>query len=115
MDASIRAELLRLETALATRDGHEIVGGLASLIADDFLEFGASGAAWDAAATRRLVAAEPPTSVELTAFDAVALAPDVVLATYRTGGSRPANRCSIWVRRDGRWRVRFHQGTLVPR
>jgi hypothetical protein len=43
---------------------------------------------------------------------AVALAPDVVLVTFRLEGPRPSLRSSVWVQADGRWQVRFHQGTL---
>ena len=48
---------------------------------------------------------------------AVRVGEDVVLVTFRTTGPapdapvRPARRSSLWVRRDGRWRLRFHQGT----
>jgi len=114
MDQSIRAELRRLETALATRDPR-LADDLAALIADDFLEHGASGSVWDAAAARRTVMTEPPTSLDIEDFTASELAPDVVLVTYRAGDHRPANRSSIWVRRDSRWQIRFHQGTLLAR
>ena len=39
----VQKELQRLELALASRDPTGIDGGLTSLIADDFLEFGKSG------------------------------------------------------------------------
>ncbi len=78
IDPSIRAELLRLETALASRDARGIDGGLSSLIADGFLEFGASGAVWAAHATHRLVDAEPPIHVAIEDFRATVLAPGVV-------------------------------------
>ena len=109
----MRDELLRLELALARRDSRGIDGDLASLIADDFVEFGASGRVWTAQATRDMVAAEAPTNLVIEAFEVSGLAGGVVLATYRTGPPRWSNRASIWVRRDGRWQLRFHQGTLV--
>jgi hypothetical protein len=115
MTADLRETLLRLETALASADPTGIDEGLPALLADDFFEFGASGRTWDAATTREALAgagaAEP---VELLEFEIDPLAPDVVLATYRLGPPRPSNRSTIWVRRDGRWQVRFHQGTLRP-
>jgi hypothetical protein len=110
-------ELYRLEIALANRDGTGIDGGLAALIADDFLEIGASGRRWTAAEVRTLLAAGalgPLPSLELEAFEAADVAEDVVLVTYRLGGERPSERSSVWVRRGGRWQVRFHQGTLLP-
>src|SRR5690349_9433451 len=82
-------ELYRLETALANRDTTGIDGGLATLIADDFLEIGASGRRWTAPEVRTLLAAAalgPLASLELEAFDVADVAEDVVLVTYRLGG-----------------------------
>ncbi len=113
MTGDLRDTLRRLEIALASADPAGIDGGLPALLADDFLEFGASGRTWDVATTREALAGaafhEP---VDLFDFEIIELAPDVVLATYRLGEPRPSNRSTIWVRRDGRWQVRFHQGTL---
>lgn len=36
------------------------------------------------------------------------LSDEVALVTYR--GAK-ANRASVWIRRDGQWQMRFHQGT----
>jgi len=109
-------ELRGLEAALANRDARGVDGGLASLIADDFVEIGASGRRWSADEVRAIVEAEaPPLSVlPLDDFGAVRLADDVVLVTYRLAGERPSERSSVWVRRDGSWVIRFHQGTLIP-
>ncbi len=52
-----------------------------------------------------------PHEVVIEGFAVEELAPGVILATYDTGGARPARRTSIWVLDDGRWRIRFHQGT----
>ena len=115
MAEDLRETLLRLETALASANPHGVEGGLPRLIADDFLEFGASGRTWDAASMRETLAMASPTDlVEILEFVAVELAPDIALATYRIGPPRPSNRSTIWCRRDGRWQVRFHQGTLRP-
>jgi hypothetical protein len=111
----MRETLMRLEAALAAADPAGVDGGLVALIADDFLEFGASGRTWDAASMREtLAAASPGAPVDLDEFEVRVLAPDVALVTYRLGPPRPSNRSSVWVRRDGRWQVRFHQGTLRP-
>jgi hypothetical protein len=114
IDPSVRAELLRLETALASRDARGLAGGLSHLIADDFIELGASGTVWDVDATRRRLESDPLAGVAIEGFAVAELAPGVVLATYRIGGTRPSNRSSIWTVRDGRWVMRFHQGTLRP-
>lgn len=114
MDPAVRTELLRLETALASRDATGVDRDLPSLITDDFVEHGASGAVWDVDAVRRLLDGATPIELPIEDFAADELAPDVVLVTYRIEGSRPSNRASVWVRRDGRWLMRFHQGTLRP-
>jgi hypothetical protein len=107
-------ELRRLEAALVNRDPTGIDGGLESLVPDDFLEFGASGRVWNAASIREVIL-EPPRALELLAFDVVELTEDVVLVTYQvTEPDRRTNRSSVWVRRDGRWQMRFHQGTPIP-
>lgn len=112
-DDDLRDELYRLELALARRTGDEIPGGLLSCIPDDFLEFGQSGRTWGRASIESLLTAAPDpaaASLELEAFEVARLAETVALVTYRAAG---ANRSSIWVRRDGRWLLRLHQGTPV--
>ena len=92
------------------------------LLADDFLEFGSSGRTFDKAAILEALRHEPtrPTPL-LTDFTARPLANDVVLVTYRTTRHAPsgeptasAQRSSIWLNRDNRWQVTFHQGTPIP-
>lgn len=107
----IRDELLRLESALASRDPAGIDGGLMSLIADDFVEFGRSGWVWNARSIREVLdrPVAGPTSIEN--FEIAELGDGVVLATYVIPGPPSVNRSSVWVRREGRWLIRFHQGT----
>jgi hypothetical protein len=108
--AELRDELLRLERALAERDASAVPDGLESLVAADFLEFGSSGRVWNAASVHHVLASAPgPVSIEDFAVDLVA--DDVALATYRMTAPIPSNRSSLWVRRDRRWVMRFHQGT----
>jgi hypothetical protein len=107
-DRELAAELLRLERALAERDPTGIDGGLADLIADDFLEIGRSGRTWTRATILELLAEPPAGPVPIDEFAISALAEGVVLTTYRTPGTR---RASVWVRRADRWQIRFHQGT----
>ena len=107
-DAELRDELLRKEAALAARDPDAVDGGLMSLIADDFLEFGRSGRIWTRDSIRSVLEGPPSGPVSMENFEVAVLADDVALVTYR-GAS--ANRSSVWVRREGHWQMRFHQGT----
>ena len=115
-DNALEAELHRLESALARRDPALLDGdgaALAGLIADDFVEFGASGRTWTAEEARASLATEPPRDVPMEDFAVSRIAVGVALVTYRSRDPRHAKRSSIWVRRRGRWVMRFHQGTLV--
>jgi glyoxylase I family protein len=113
---ALEAELHRLESALARRDPDLLDGdaaALSELIADDFLEFGASGRTCAAADVRAALATEPPRDVPMEDFAVTRLAAGAALVTYRSRDPRHARRSSIWVRRGGRWVMRFHQGTLA--
>ena len=83
------------------------------MIPDDFLEFGASGGVWRAGEIRKALL-EEPREVEMDDFTVLELGPDAALVTYRLVDPRPSNRSSLWLLRDGRWVMRFHQGTLRP-
>jgi hypothetical protein len=105
------------ELALARRDA-AWQGGLAELLDDAFLEHGASGRTWTRDEIVPFLEAEPTSAIELVDFAVHELAPDVVLVTYTAvapgADRRMARRASIWCRREGSWRMRFHQGTPVP-
>ena len=107
-DPHLRELLLRLEAALAARDPDGIEGGLRSLIADDFVEFGRSGRTWTRDSIRALLEGPREDPVAIDDFAVDRLADGVALVTYRTAA---AKRSSIWVRSGDRWRIRFHQGT----
>jgi hypothetical protein len=107
----VRDALLRLELALASRDPAGVEGGLMGLIADDFVEFGRSGRVWTVRSIREVLEGPLAEPVLIENFEIAELADDVVLATYLIAGPPSVNRSSIWVRRDGRWMIRFHQGT----
>lgn len=87
----------------------------AALLDPGFREFGASGRVWDRDSILDMMSAEtaPPPSADGLA--ATRLGPDAILVTYRTrGATRTALRSSVWLRRQGRWRLYFHQGTPQP-
>jgi hypothetical protein len=91
------------------------------LLDDDFEEIGSSGRLFDRDALIEALAGET-TSGRMTIDDwsTHPVGPDVVLAVFSTratgsdGVSRVSRRSSIWIRRGGRWLLRFHQGTRVP-
>ncbi len=112
--------VVALETALARRDPSTVPGGLAALLDADFVELGASGRRWDRAATIAELDRPPGGALTLDEFAVERLGEGIVLVTYQSfettapGGRREVRRLSIWIRRGRHWRIRFHQGALVP-
>lgn len=88
-----------------------------SLLAEDFFEFGSSGLSFDKQAIMEAVSKDTTDvsfSYTVTDFKVKQLAPDVVLATYRTRrhpDDKSALRSSIWKLNEGEWQMVFHQGT----
>ncbi len=82
-------------------------------LAEDFVEFGASGAILDRDAVVAAQLAEPPKAWSISDFKVKLLADDVALVTYvaAMAGRGSSLRCSIWKRGAGRWKMAFHQGT----
>lgn len=114
----IAPQLQRLEEELLRADVRHDPRRLAALIADDFREFGTSGRVFDKASILAELAKESPAELSLTDFACQQLAPDAALVTYRSErkdatSTRRALRSSLWVHRDGRWQILFHQGTRL--
>lgn len=88
---------------------------VAELLTADFVEVGASGDRWDRASIVAALAASPASDADMREVGAVALADGVVLLTYlaETRGIPRvrSRRASVWVLTEGRWRMRYHQGT----
>ena len=58
---------------------------------------------------------ESPFSYEVSEFETDKLSETVVLATYKINMKNSLSmRSSIWVMKDDRWQLRFHQGTACP-
>ena len=113
------AALIRqFEERLLHRDAETPREDVASLLADDFVEFGRSGRVWDKADV--VVDLPPKTKIQksISDFRARKIAPDVVLVTYRVARRADPDadashtlRSSIWKLIDDRWQMVFHQGT----
>ena len=95
---------------------------LNELLADDFVEIGASGRVFDKTEVISSLPGSAALEFSVTELVVRQLAPDVALATYAlrsrapgSQGDRRSLRSSLWVRRSDRWQLRFHQGTPVQR
>jgi hypothetical protein len=94
---------------------------VASLLADDFVEFGSSGRVFNKQQIIESLQQEIGTCRRsLQEFQTKILATGVILATYRVlrqadNGEPPVTslRSSIWKLIDGRWQMVFHQGTPI--
>ena len=117
------AEVIARERALLTREVRSSAAALDALLDPEFTETGASGRQWTRA---EILAALPaaagsgpgPPGPDRIADHAMAgrrLAADVIMLTFETNNQgRRARRVSLWRRSGGRWRVLYHQGTLIP-
>ena len=90
---------------------------LGMLLAEGFCEFGSSGRTFSREAIVELLTSETDATVpKVVGLRVEQIAPDVALVRYtsisETGGA--ALRASLWILRDGRWQIRFHQGTRIP-
>lgn len=92
---------------------------LEHLLHPDFSEIGRSGREYDRATVLHYLAER--TEIQATQSDAFTLsgiAPGVVLLSYRSALVQPDGRLdghtfrsSVWVRENGHWQLRYHQGT----
>ena len=121
MDHALTAELSALEERLLLPDVRKSAIETASLLDDDFREIGASGRSYTKAEVLEALKREPETRFEASGFAATPLGGDAALLTFRVarltadGGRVESLRSSVWRRRDGRWRLLFHQGTPLQR
>ena len=93
---------------------------VSALLADDFVEFGASGRAWTRDEIIAVLANEgetwPPPAME--DFHCRLIGGRAALVTYRAVRPDPATgrrtvslRSSLWTKESGTWKMLFHQGT----
>ena len=92
----------------------------AEFIADDFMEFAGNGRVFNKSDALAMMKRHIVRTLAIEEFNVRQLSPNVVLVTYRVrsqgfGGApgRVSVRSSIWVHRNGKWQVTFHQATLI--
>jgi hypothetical protein len=114
---SFSAHLRQLEEDLFRPEVRNNTEKTSAYLAEEFREFGSSGRIYTKAEILAELSSESPRTITLASFQCEALAPDVALVTYRStrtvalGIPVHANRSSLWVFRQGRWQMLFHQGT----
>ena len=86
-----------------------------SLLADGFREVSASGREWDRASMLRELVGMPLRRHRTSDFRCTELLGDAALLNYRTVvNARETLRVSLWVMREERWQMLYHQSTLTP-
>ena len=118
-DAALQETLLALETELLAPLVRASEVRISELLADEFVEFGASGRIFDKRSIISLLArSNTKEELQVSNFRLVTCAERQALAVYTCeargeGGEllRTSNRSSLWVLRAGRWQLLFHQGT----
>ena len=115
---SIESELHTLEGKLLDADFRRNREAVAHLFAEDFREFGNSGRVWNKQQILDALETEKRFEAEIEDFQAMEPAAGAVLVTYTATLRRPGSksilslRSSVWMKRDNRWQILFHQGTL---
>ncbi len=105
-----------LELALLTPSTRNEPEAVTHLLAEEFREFGSSGRVFGREEIVALLRVESsPSSTMLRDFECRQLAPNLALATYRTIRAHGSSvlRSSIWICREERWQLLFHQGTRI--
>ncbi len=94
---------------------------LSALLAADFREIGSSGRTFSRAEILEELQTESPLlTMTLSDFRCSLLSDVLALVNYQTIRNAPdaspvvALRSSLWILRDDRWQILFHQGTRVP-
>lgn len=113
--ARFEEELYESEVALTDPGVRGSRSRLEELLHDDFTETGSSGEIYDRHTMIDMMLSETPGRVMIRDFTATLLSGDVAIANYRSIGAsgQEVKRTSVWVGRNGSWRLRHHQGTRV--
>jgi hypothetical protein len=110
----IEKELEDLEIALLRSDVRKS-NRVAELLADEFIEFGASGRTFTKAQIIASLQTESAAERSVNELKVRVLAPHLALVTYRVHRNAQPNveslHSSIWQQRNGQWQMVFHQGT----
>ena len=121
-NGSLAELLLNLERQLMDPVFRKNREHVSALLAEDFREFGSSGRVWTRNTTVNLLATETlPSAAEVEDFAIQSIGLETVLVTYRavrvtaeSGAPQASLRSSLWVLRENRWQILFHQGTKIP-
>ncbi|MDZ5253809.1 DUF4440 domain-containing protein [Clostridium sp. LIBA-8841] len=120
---SVREEIFQLENDLLKADVRKSAEKINEIVADDFVEFCSSGSEYHYKNGDIFQAEDDYKNLdwEIFNFEVRELSEDCVLATYKVvkhdeidERKRYFLRSSIWKEENGKWKIFFNQGTLLP-
>jgi hypothetical protein len=112
--AQLQDHLYTLEERLFHPDREPDRAALIPLLAEDFQEFCTSGRIMNRQQVIDALLVSSPHAATISYFYVNVLAPNVALATYHvTTALYVSHRSSLWVFRENRWQLLFHQGTMA--
>lgn len=112
-------EVRNLELSLLTEAVRKDPARMCLLLTEEFCEFGASGCVYNKTEVIAELQAEHERRIAMKDFATQMIDSSTMLVRYRSvregadGVTVEALRSSIWVLREGRWQILFHQGTRV--
>jgi hypothetical protein len=110
----LQDHLYTLEERLLHPDRESDRTALIPLFAEDYREFCSSGRIFNRQQTIDVLLTSAARPATIHHFYVTQLAENIALATYRaTTSVAVSHRSSIWVFRDNRWQLFFHQGTIA--
>jgi hypothetical protein len=115
MKEDLEAHLIELELRLHAPSTRKDSAATAELLSDTFREFGASGRVWDRAGIIAELSIETPNQMVSENFECERLSSELALLTYVCNHpTRRTLRSSLWRLEGDKWRILFHQGTVIP-
>ncbi len=113
-DPELQQHLYTLEERLLNPDRESDRSALANLLAFDYQEFCSSGRIFSRDQTVHALFTSAPHPAIIAFFYVSRLAPEVAHATYHSVTEHATtHRSSLWIFRDQRWQLFFHQGTIA--
>jgi hypothetical protein len=123
VSTDLQDRLLALERQILEAQKHCDYEVIAALLAADFREVGSSGRIYTKTEILEAIREVEVLDYSLEQPRATSLGQNCVLLTYvatlrRCRGAceslQRSHRSSIWIERDGKWQVLYHQGTPIP-
>lgn len=118
MGVDVKAKLIQLEKHLFKAEVRTSAEQLQALIAEEFIEIGASGVRFGKAEVLERLPLERPPLIEAFDFEHRYLADACVQLFYKAkmikhgeAKAKYSLRCSIWRLNGSHWQIVYHQGT----